>query len=385
MVLPDRAARHVMCGIRPVSGRPGPAPRSRRPKTAPSAISSETADLIVLLRKELAGQGLDAGPDTIGWHLRHHHQVTVSRATINRNLTRAGLVTPEPKKRPKSSYIRFAAEQPNECWQSDFTHYRLADGTDTEILTWLDDHSRYALSVTAHHRVTGPIVLATFRAACTQLRRPGLHPDRQRDGLHHPALRRQRRPQRPRARTAPPGHHAEERQAEPPADPGQGRAVPADPEEVAGRPAPSPLTLAELQALLDTFTSYYNHPPPAPIAAAPGHPRHRLHRPAQGRTRRPRRRHPRPRPPRHASTTPAASPCATTADSTTSASAEPTPEPTSSCSSTTSTSASSTPPPANSSANSPSTPTRDYQPTGTPTRPPPGTPRPPRKRKNPEP
>ena len=72
---------------------------------------------------------------------------------------------PEPAKRPKSSYIRFAAEQPNECWQSDFTHYRLAGGTDAEILTWLDDHSRYALSVTAHQPVTGPAVLAAFRAA----------------------------------------------------------------------------------------------------------------------------------------------------------------------------------------------------------------------------
>jgi hypothetical protein len=54
-----------------------------------------------------------------------------------------------------------------ECWQSDFTHYPLAGGTGTEILTWLDDHSRLALSVTAHHRVTGPIVLAEFRAAVT--------------------------------------------------------------------------------------------------------------------------------------------------------------------------------------------------------------------------
>ncbi|WP_310741827.1 integrase core domain-containing protein [Microbispora sp. H13382] len=61
--------------------------------------------------------------------------------------------------------MRFQAEQPNETWQADFTHYRLADGTDTEILTWLDDHSRYALSVTAHPRVTGPIVRDTFRHA----------------------------------------------------------------------------------------------------------------------------------------------------------------------------------------------------------------------------
>jgi transposase InsO family protein len=78
---------------------------------------------------------------------------------------RAGLVTPEPNKRPRSSYIRFQAEQPNETWQADFTHYRLVDGTDTEILTWLDDHSRYALHVSAWPRVTGPIVRDTFRQA----------------------------------------------------------------------------------------------------------------------------------------------------------------------------------------------------------------------------
>jgi transposase InsO family protein len=143
-------------------------PRSRRPKTSPGAIGGETAGLIFRLRKELAGQGLDAGPDTICWHLRHHHQLTVSPATVSRYLMRAGLVTPEPRKRPKSSCIRFAAGQPSECWQSGFTHWPLADGTDAEILTWLDDHSRYALRVTAHRSVTGPVVLAAFRAACTQ-------------------------------------------------------------------------------------------------------------------------------------------------------------------------------------------------------------------------
>ncbi|MEU8278927.1 DDE-type integrase/transposase/recombinase, partial [Microbispora bryophytorum] len=140
-------------------------PRSRRPKTSPTAIDAATVELILRLRKDLSGQGLDAGPDTIAWHLHQHHQVTVSRATISRYLMRAGLVTPEPSKQPRSSYIRFQAEQPNETWQADFTHYRLADGTDAEMPTWLDDHSRYALSVTAHNRVTGPIVRDTFRHA----------------------------------------------------------------------------------------------------------------------------------------------------------------------------------------------------------------------------
>ena len=78
------------------------------------------------------------------------------------------LVTPDPAKRPKSSYLRFAAELPNECWQADFTHYPLANGTDSEVLTWLDDHSRYALRITAHRRVSGPIVVTQFRAAAAE-------------------------------------------------------------------------------------------------------------------------------------------------------------------------------------------------------------------------
>jgi hypothetical protein len=32
------------------------------------------------------------------------------------------LVTPDPFKRPKWSYLRFQADMPNACWQSDFTH-----------------------------------------------------------------------------------------------------------------------------------------------------------------------------------------------------------------------------------------------------------------------
>ena len=45
------------------------------------------------------------------------------------------------------------------------THYRLVDGTDTEVLSWLDDHSRFALSITAHQTVKGPDVISTFVAA----------------------------------------------------------------------------------------------------------------------------------------------------------------------------------------------------------------------------
>jgi transposase InsO family protein len=152
-------------------------PRSRRPKTSPRATPAETVELVLALRKQLSEQGLDAGADTIGWHLLHHHATVLSRATIHRILTRHAAVVPDPGKRPRSSYLRFAADQPNECWQSDFTHYRLTTrtgrpgggpGVDVEIISWLDDHSRYALKVSAHPRITGAIVTTSFRETVAQ-------------------------------------------------------------------------------------------------------------------------------------------------------------------------------------------------------------------------
>jgi transposase InsO family protein len=143
-------------------------PKSRRPNNSPRATPPDVVAVIIELRRRLVEAGDDAGPETIRWHLAQHHGVSLSAATIGRCLHRAGLITPQPHKRPRSSYVRFAAEQPNETWQADFTHYRLATGVDVEVLCWLDDHARYALRLTAHQRVTGPIVLNEFRAAVAQ-------------------------------------------------------------------------------------------------------------------------------------------------------------------------------------------------------------------------
>lgn len=111
-------------------------PRSRRPHTSPAATPVEVVDLILRLRKDLLGQGHDAGADTLSWHLAHRHKQVVPRTTIHRILVRHGQVVPDPSKRPKSSYIRFQAEQPNETWQSDFTHYRLTDLDGSPARTW---------------------------------------------------------------------------------------------------------------------------------------------------------------------------------------------------------------------------------------------------------
>lgn len=137
-------------------------PRSRRPHGNPRATPQHTRTRIVELRHKLLVEGLDAGPATIAWHLHNEDLPVPALSTIRRVLHAEGLITPQPRKRPRSSLRRFAAEQPNETWQSDFTHWPLADGTDTEILNWLDDHSRYLLASTAHPRVTGPLVVQTF-------------------------------------------------------------------------------------------------------------------------------------------------------------------------------------------------------------------------------
>jgi transposase InsO family protein len=137
-------------------------PRSRRPASNPRAVADEVIAAIVLLREKLTTEGLDAGPLTLQWHLTHQGLAAPSTSTIRRILHHHGLITPAPRKRPKSSYHRFAAEQPNECWQSDFTHWTLADGSGVEILNWLDDHSRFLLAATAYRRVAGPDVVASF-------------------------------------------------------------------------------------------------------------------------------------------------------------------------------------------------------------------------------
>src|SRR5690625_4017225 len=137
-------------------------PRSRRPKTNPRATSAQLRDRIVELRVELVKSGLDAGPVSIASRLELEGKRPPSTSTIRRILHAENLVIPEPKKRPKSSLRRFEADQPNETWQSDFTHWRLTNNVDIEILNWLDDHSRYLLGCTAHQPVTGPIVVTQF-------------------------------------------------------------------------------------------------------------------------------------------------------------------------------------------------------------------------------
>ena len=139
--------------------------RSRRPRSSPTAIDSTVEEQIVLLRKQLAEEGLDAGAHTIHWHLSRRGASPPSVSSIWRILTRRGFVTPQPRKRPRSSLIRFEAALPNETWQSDMTHWTLADETKVEIVNFIDDHSRLALASVAFPVTRAVDVAAVFQQA----------------------------------------------------------------------------------------------------------------------------------------------------------------------------------------------------------------------------
>jgi transposase InsO family protein len=136
--------------------------RSRRPRSCAHQVSAEVEAAILELRANLTSAGHDAGPHTISYHLGLRVDHVPSVATIWRILRRNGLVIPQPQKRPRSSFVRFEADLPNEMWQTDATHWQLADDTDVEILNFLDDHSRLCVASDTYRTVKGPDVVQTF-------------------------------------------------------------------------------------------------------------------------------------------------------------------------------------------------------------------------------
>jgi transposase InsO family protein len=144
-------------------GEAGLRARSRRPRTSPTRTPAAVEEQIVAIRKELDRDGHEAGAATIAYHLEQRHGRAPAVSTIWRILVAGGFVTPQPHKRPKSSYIRFQAEQPNERWQLDITHWMLADASSVEILNIIDDHSRLCLDSYTQRTFKGPDVDRRFR------------------------------------------------------------------------------------------------------------------------------------------------------------------------------------------------------------------------------
>lgn len=160
-----RWIRTLLCRYRD-GGLDALEPRSKRPRTNPRALNTAIVDRILALRQELTNRGTDAGAHTIRWHLRQDGiDPPPATSTIHRVLANNGFVTPQPQKRPRSSWTRFQADQPNETWQMDYSDWTLSGHKRVAILTILDDHSRFVISCCAFTNGTVGNVIDSFIAA----------------------------------------------------------------------------------------------------------------------------------------------------------------------------------------------------------------------------
>lgn len=153
--------------------------RSRRPHHSPTATPLWLVEQIVALRGELAP---DNGADNIHAALLEAADqaswppaVPVpARATINRVLDREDLLERAPRKRPKSSYRRFAYARPRDCFQIDGTEHRLADGRVLVAIDIIDDCSRLWVASHVASAETSAAAITAFTGAVAAFGAPGL-------------------------------------------------------------------------------------------------------------------------------------------------------------------------------------------------------------------
>jgi len=151
--------RHRLIGVEAFK------PVSRAHQSDPNAVSDGIHEQIAQLRHELSTAGLDAGASSIRYRLIATNGQSPAISTIWRSLRNQALVEYTPQKKPKRYLQRFEAAQPNETWQSDFTHVRLSNNQDILVLNFLDDHSRFLIGCTAHYRITSHVIVDRFTQA----------------------------------------------------------------------------------------------------------------------------------------------------------------------------------------------------------------------------
>lgn len=153
-------------------GFPGLLPRPTTPKHSPAQTPPEMVALILAKRTELEQAGWECGARSIHARLKRTGIKVPSARTVHRVLLRAGVVEPQPAKRPRSSFKRFEHPAPNACWQLDGTQWVLADGAEACILRVSDDHARLILASRAAPAETTAEAWALMETAMARHGRP---------------------------------------------------------------------------------------------------------------------------------------------------------------------------------------------------------------------
>lgn len=166
------------------------------------------------------------------------------------------MITPQPHKRPHSSWRRFEFDLVHECWQLDATQWALFDGTSCVIFQPLDDKSRFLLgsrAATAETTIAAQDVLdraiAHHQPPQIMLSDNGLALNPSRRGQVGALVTYLDRQYGIRAITGRPYH---------PQTQGKDERVHATTKRWL-RARPRATTLVELQAQLDQFDHEYNH------------------------------------------------------------------------------------------------------------------------------
>jgi len=153
------------------SGLGGLMDRSRRPESCPHQASAEVEAAVCELRREHPKWG----PVRLVHELGRAGVMPVpSRMGVYRVLVRHGLIEPQPRKRPRDSYVRWERDAPMALWQMDLVSgIFLADGTEAKLVTGVDDHSRFCVICQVVVRATGRAVCLAFAAALRAFGVPG--------------------------------------------------------------------------------------------------------------------------------------------------------------------------------------------------------------------
>ena len=145
--------------------------RSRRPESCPHQVSVEIEATVCELRREHPRWGPLRLAHELG---RAGVSPVPSRMSVYRVLVRHGLIEPQPRKRPKDSYVRWERDAPMALWQMDLVGgIFLGDGTEAKLVTGVDDHSRFCVICQVVVRATGRAVCLAFAAALRQFGVPG--------------------------------------------------------------------------------------------------------------------------------------------------------------------------------------------------------------------
>jgi transposase InsO family protein len=145
--------------------------RSRRPESSPAQVSAEIEAVVCEMRREHPRWG----PVRLAHEVKRAGANPVpSRMCVYRVLVRHGLIEPQPRKRPKDSYVRWERDTPMALWQLDIVGgVFLADGTEAKVVTGVDDHSRYCVICQVVVRAGGRAVCLAFAAALREFGVPG--------------------------------------------------------------------------------------------------------------------------------------------------------------------------------------------------------------------